>query len=302
MIFDVARAADVSRVGGAARELVEDRPERLAHDVGEDVETAPVRHAHVDLSHAGEATIFDDRFERRNRAFAAVEAEALRADIFAREKLFPLLGLDHLGQDRLLALGRELHRILGAFDPVLDEAPFLDVRDVHVLEADVAAVGLLQHAHDLAHRGFLEAERSADPDRPVEVGIAEAVIGRSQVRRDVHPRQAEGIEPGGEVPADAIGPDQHHRANAVVGRAADRIGIAGRRRGALRCGGPDFLDRRLGRIEAGIELVEHFDRPVRPFPARAGVAFDHSDGVVHATLLRAAPSAFCPAQMGLGRR
>ncbi len=38
--------------------------------------------------------------------FAAVEAEALGADIFAAEELLPLLAADHLGQDRLLALVR----------------------------------------------------------------------------------------------------------------------------------------------------------------------------------------------------
>ena len=57
---------------------------------------------------AHQAAILDHRLERRNRAFAAVEAEALGADIFAGEEFLPLLGVDDLGQDRLLALGREV--------------------------------------------------------------------------------------------------------------------------------------------------------------------------------------------------
>ena len=91
------------------------------------------------------AAIFDHRLERRDRAFAAVEAEALGADIFAGEEFFPLLGVDDLGQDRLLALGRELDGVVGALDPLLDEAPLLDLVDVHIFEADVAAVVVLQH-------------------------------------------------------------------------------------------------------------------------------------------------------------
>ena len=171
VVFDVARAADVGRVGRAAGELVEDRRGGLAHDVGEDVEPPAVGHADVDLGHAHLAAIFDHRLERRDRAFAAVEPEALGPDIFAGEEFLPLLGVDDLGEDRLLAFGRELDRFFLALDPVLDEAPLLDLVDVHVFEADVAAVGLLQHLQHLAHGRGLEAEHAADPDRPVEVGI-----------------------------------------------------------------------------------------------------------------------------------
>ena len=141
MVFDVARAADVGRIGRAAGEFVEDRLGRLAHDVGQDVEPAAVGHSDVDLLDPVHAAIFDHRFERRDRAFAAVEPEALGPDIFLGEEFLPLLGVDDLGQDRLLALGRELDGLFGALDPVLDEAPLLDLVDVHIFEADVAAVG-----------------------------------------------------------------------------------------------------------------------------------------------------------------
>ena len=107
VIFDVARPADIVGIGAAAGEFVEDRAVRLAHDVGEDVQAAAMRHADGDLGDAERAAIFDDRFKRRDRAFAAVEPEPFRADIFAGEELFPLLAVDDLLEDRLLALGRE---------------------------------------------------------------------------------------------------------------------------------------------------------------------------------------------------
>ena len=44
-------------------------------------------HAVNDLAHAHRAAIFDDRFERRDHRFAAIEAEALGADILAEEIL-----------------------------------------------------------------------------------------------------------------------------------------------------------------------------------------------------------------------
>ena len=221
MIFDVARAADVGGVGRAAGEFVEDRAIGLAHHVREDVEAAAVGHADVDLGDAHLAAGFDHRLERRDRAFAAVEPEALGADIFAGEEFLPLLGLDDLGEDRLLALGRELDRGVLALDPVLDEAALVDVADVHIFKADMAAVIALEHAHDLAHRRLLEAERPVEPDRPVEVALVEAVIGRREVGRHLAPGEAERVEVGGKVPAHAIGADQHHRADRIVGGAAE---------------------------------------------------------------------------------
>ena len=62
-------------------------------------------HTDVDFLDAHLAAIFDHRLERGHCAFAAVEAEALRADIFLGEEFLPLLGVDDLGKDRLLALG-----------------------------------------------------------------------------------------------------------------------------------------------------------------------------------------------------
>ena len=222
VIFHVARSADVRRVGRAARELVEDRAVRLAHHVRQDVQPAAVGHADIDLLDAVLAAIFDHRFQRRNRALAAVEPESFRADIFAREKLFPLLSFDDLGEDRLLALGRELDLGVLALDPLLDEAPLLQVVDVHIFDADGAAVIGLQHRDDLAHGRALEAERAADPDRPVEVVGAEAVIFGRQVGRAV-----------------AAGEGRAGRAWRRDGRARDRCGSASSRGWNLpRRGGP----------------------------------------------------------------
>src|SRR3546814_9889741 len=94
VIFYVARAADILRIGRAAGEFAEDDAIGLAQDVGENVEAAAMGHAEDDFLHAVLAAIFDDTFERRNHRFAAVEAEALGPDILFRQELLPLLGLD----------------------------------------------------------------------------------------------------------------------------------------------------------------------------------------------------------------
>ena len=250
MIFDVARAADILGIGRAAGEFGEDRAIGLGHDVGEHVEPAAMGHAEHHRDDAVLAAIFDHRLQRRHHRLAAVEPEPLGADIFAGEELLPLLGLDDLGQDRFLALGREDDLGVLALHPVLEEAALLEVVDVHIFEADMAAIIAPEDLDELADAGLLQAERPAEPDRPVERVAGEAVKFRREVGGHLALDEAERVEIGGEMAAHPIGADQHHRADRIVGGPLD-LGL-GRARGS---GGVlrlrrDLLDRHLGRIEA----------------------------------------------------
>src|SRR5438067_12294855 len=299
VVFDVPGTADVGRICRSAGELVEDRFGRFPHHVGEDVQAPAVGHSDVDLLDAHLPAIFDHRFQRRDGTLAAVEAEALRTDVLLGEKFLPLLGVDDLGQDRLLAFGGELDGLVGALDPALDEAPLLDLVDVHIFEADVAAVGRLQHAYDLAHGRSLETEHAADEDRPVEVSVGEAVPRGGQVGRYFAAREAERIKVGGEVPADAVGADQHHGADAVLGGAADLVRARSGGSGALRYRLLHFLNGGPCRIESEVQLIEFLERPTLPFPARTGLSlYKFSGDVVHAS----ASSSFSvfPSSDGLG--
>ena len=65
--------------------------------------------------------------------------------------------------------------LVRAFDPVLQEAAFLDVGNVHVFEADVAAVVGAQDLDQAARGDPFEAERAADIDLAVERRAGEAV-------------------------------------------------------------------------------------------------------------------------------
>ena len=80
MVFHVARAFDIRRIGAAALEFVEELAIGLAHHIDQHVQAAAMGHAQHDLLHAQLAAALDDLFQRRDGGFAAVQAETLGAD------------------------------------------------------------------------------------------------------------------------------------------------------------------------------------------------------------------------------
>ena len=203
VVFHIARTADVVGIGAAARKFVEDDLVRLAHDVGEHVEAPAVGHAVDDLAHAQLATVFDDRFERGDHAFAAIEAEALRADVFLAEERLVLFAADHCREDGLLAFLGELDRVFGGLELVLQETAFFRIRNVHVFEADIAAIGCAQCVVELADLDPFEAEHAADIDFARFLSV-ETVPFERQVLGHFTMRQAERVEIGRKVAAHAI--------------------------------------------------------------------------------------------------
>src|SRR5262245_45230561 len=160
-------------MGRAAPELVEDRPIGLGHDIGENVETPAMRHADHDLADAELAAALDDLLERRHHRLAAIETEALGAGVFHVEEALERLGLDQLLQNGNLALVGEAG--LAPLHAILNPCPLLGVGDVHVLGADMAAVGLLENVEDLPQRREFETKDAADIDWTVVVLLGEAV-------------------------------------------------------------------------------------------------------------------------------
>ena len=66
-------------------------------------------------------------------------------------------------------------------DPVLDPAALLGALDVHVLDADPAAVGVAQHAEDVAQLHLLLAGEAADREGAVQVPQGQPVLEHVQV-------------------------------------------------------------------------------------------------------------------------
>src|SRR5262249_4153414 len=82
----------------------------LAEHVHQDVEPAAVRHADDDLLHTARAGALDQVVDARDEAFAALEREALLADVLGVQVALELLRLRQLLDQRLLACGRAAWR------------------------------------------------------------------------------------------------------------------------------------------------------------------------------------------------
>ncbi len=231
MVFDVARALHVLGIDGIALEFREHGGERLAHHVGEHVQAAAMRHADHQLFHAELAAALDHLLERRDQRFAAIEAEALGAGVALVAEFLEHLGIGQALQDRALAHHREFGVVARHLDTRLDPLALLELLDVHVFDADLVRIRRLERRQDLLQGRDFEAEEIVDEDRPVEIGLGEAVGRRIEVGMISRALQPERIEIGDQMAPRAIGADQVHRAQGVERRLLRIGGQLDRRRG-----------------------------------------------------------------------
>ena len=134
-----------------------------------------------------------------------------------------------LSRDRIQRCSSARHRRRHTFDVFLDPALLVGLLDVHVLDADRAAVRVAQHAENVAQRhGFVAGE-------PVGVELAVEVPHREAVRRrvelGVHVRlfRRQRIEVGDQVAAHAIHVDERvdvHLLGEPGALLVDRVRVA----------------------------------------------------------------------------
>ena len=206
VVLDVAAA--LNRVlFDADFELAEHLLVGLAHDVDQHIEAAAVGHAQHDLAKLRVGGIATDGVEDRNGRLAAFDAEALGAGVLAVEEALERLGRVEPFED--VALLGLVGLAVDALDALLDPTLLFGVLDVHVVDADRAAVRIAHLAEDvsqdhlarrrLAGRCVVGVEELAVevPDRQaVGLGIdVEVAGGLTQVER---------IEIGDEVASDPV--------------------------------------------------------------------------------------------------
>ena len=178
VILHIARSLHGTRILRAF-ELSEDLAVGLTRDVGEHVEATTMRHSDGDLVEVRLCGSPQQGIQERDGGFSAFEAEAFLADVLGLQECLEGLGLIELAQDAQLFVFGWLR--VDLFHVLLDPGPLGRVLNVHVLNTERAAVGVAQHAEDLAEEcGGFPAE-SAGHELAVEVPEGEAVTGDLEV-------------------------------------------------------------------------------------------------------------------------
>ena len=234
VVLDVAGE---QRVVMLALELAEQILRHLAQRIHQHVQAAPVGHAEHQFLHPGLSRALQQVVEHRDQRLAALQREALLPDVARMQVALQSLGRGEALQDVLLVVGREArlgaHRLQALLDPA-----FLDAAaDVHVLDAQRAAVGLLQPADDLAQRRLLRPHQGGGIEHRAHVGVGQVVVARLEFR-DVRLLLApERIEIGEQAAAETVLGDQlDHRDLLAVKRGRGRQRPRGARPGSLREG------------------------------------------------------------------
>jgi hypothetical protein len=125
--------------------------------------------------------------------------------------------------------GRQ-HLVLAALHARLQPGPLLEVLDVPVLDADVAAVGVLQARPDLAQRRLSAGHQHAGVEPAVHVLLAQAEVRGLEAGGGDVSRARERVERRRHVAVQAVALDQLVDAGLQV----VLLGAAGARRGRRR--------------------------------------------------------------------
>ena len=197
-----------------AVELAEDLVVALAEDVRQHVEAPAVGHAEHGLAHAGVGGLRQQRVEHGDGRLRALEREALLSQVLGVQEALERLGGVQLVEDvALLVLGRLGRR---ALDLRLDPGLADRVGDVHVLDAERAAVRVAQHPEDVAEwpalgvgvAGHGELTEPAGLELAVEVPDRQAVGGGVELGVYLDVGGGERVQVGDQVAAHAVGVDE----------------------------------------------------------------------------------------------
>ena len=134
-----------------------------------------MRHTDNHLVDTKLCAAFKYLFDQRNHRFTTIKTETLGACVFSVQILLKDLRLRQALQNCPSANIREIRAIADAFDPLLNPGLLLRLLDMHELNADLAAIGLLKNFDDLAQRGAFHTDHVVDEDGPVHIGVGKTV-------------------------------------------------------------------------------------------------------------------------------
>ena len=164
VVLHVAIAAE--RIGKVVvLEFVEDFLERLAEDIGEYVQAAAMGHADDQFLGAEPRRLLHQRIEHGNQRFAAFERESLLSHELRVQEFLEEFGLMQRTQDAVLLAIGEGGAIADRFHAVGEPAAGIERIDVHVLDAERAAISFAQGRHQVARGELVRRGRRTSKHR-----------------------------------------------------------------------------------------------------------------------------------------
>ena len=215
MIFHIARSIHILGLERAALEFVKDRAVGFGHHIGQHRQAAPVGHADDDVFNAQGAATFDDLLHRWDQAFAAIKPKAFGAHVFDMEKFFEAFRLDQFVENGFAALAGEADFFAVTFNTLFEPRGFFGIGNMHILQGESATIGAANNFQNLAHGGKLQPQNIIEKNRPVHIGLGEAIAGWLQLGARIILAHAQGIQIRRQVAADAVSTDQHQSPQTV---------------------------------------------------------------------------------------
>ena len=174
-------------------------------------------HPHGHFVETGFGSFLQDFVHQGDGGFAAFEAEAFLADIFGLQKCLKGFGLVEFAEYPQLVVVAGF--LVGNFEAFLEPFALCRFLDVHVFDADGAAVGVAQYAQDFAEQHGPPAAKPAGHKLAVQIPESKPVAFNFQV--GVGPLPVfQRVDVSHQVAADTKRVDQFVDAGGFV----DRIG------------------------------------------------------------------------------
>ena len=229
VVLHVPRAPQLLQVV-VALEFDEQILGRLAEQVHQHVEPAPMRHPDDGLLDAGAPSQLHELVEQGNQAVATLEREALLTDILGMQVALQALGRRQLPEDVLLLLGAEAVLDPLRLEIILQPQSFLGVRYVREFRADGVAVDELEGCENVLQLAARRQRRrsAAREEFGLHVRVRQAeVLGIEDVGHAAR-RQAQGIEVRNQVSAVRVDLDQARHGGLLGARGAGGFAAGGR--------------------------------------------------------------------------
>ena len=218
MVFDIPGPMPGDLVV-LALELREQLRRTLAEDIDQHIEATAMRHADDNLPRRGPPGALDQLIQQWDQAVRTLQRKALLADIAGMQVLLQATRSDQALQHVQTRLLWQLDLAMVQFDALLQPALLRGIGDVHVLEADGAAIGAVERRQQvLQHHPRRGAAKRTNVILAFQIHGVEPMKFRRQIGRARAWIQVQRVEVGRQVTTKPIGVDQLQYPGLLVGQ------------------------------------------------------------------------------------